>query len=407
MTTGSSYPLVWLLLVFAWITNYVIRLGFSAVLPPMMDELHLSYTRAGVLATGFFWAYTIIQIPAGVLGDRFGRRRILLLGLLAGAAASVVTGFAGTFAALLGARLLTGASQGCLFSNDRAIIAAVTPADKIALGQAVSFSGPGLGTTLGLLLGGVLADLMPWRQVFFVFAVPPVVAALLIVRFVPDPPRPLGRGAFGARLRHVVTQPDLWVLGLAGAAAMYAQYVLLTWTPLLFMEVGVREVSRAGLYASLLGLAAVGGLLLGGWAGDRARRQGFGHKVVLAAGLVGVGCAMLTVGLVLGRSRSAPALAIGLLAASCLVWSVWGPSFALLGEVFSGEDLSTAFGLYNTLVVFGAVLGPFLTGWARDWSGSFTVGIHLSAAVATAGAGIALLIRPAFRLAPPGSSPAR
>src|SRR5947208_9900577 len=92
-----------------------------------------------------------MQIPSGLLGDRFGRRRILVLGLLGGALAAGLTGLAGSFAALFVARTLTGAFQGSLFSNDRAIIVTVTPPDRIGLGQGVSFSGPGLGLTFGLV----------------------------------------------------------------------------------------------------------------------------------------------------------------------------------------------------------------------------------------------------------------
>jgi len=182
-----SYVLVWLLLIFAWAANFVIRIGFSALLPSIIDELQLSYTRAGLLASAFFYAYVIMQIPSGLLGDRFGRRRILVLGLLGGALSAGLTGLASAFATLLAARALTGAFQGSLFSNDRAIVATVTPPARIGLGQGVSFSGPGLGLTFGLVIGGLLVEVMPWRTVMMLFGLGPVMAAVLIVRYVPAP----------------------------------------------------------------------------------------------------------------------------------------------------------------------------------------------------------------------------
>src|SRR2546426_10643945 len=125
------YVLVWLLFIFAWAANFVIRTGFSALLPSIIVELQLSYTRAGLLASAFFYAYVLMQIPSGLLGDRFGRRRILVLGLLGGALAAGLTGLAGSFAALFIARAVTGAFQGCLFSNYRAILLAVPPAHAL------------------------------------------------------------------------------------------------------------------------------------------------------------------------------------------------------------------------------------------------------------------------------------
>jgi predicted MFS family arabinose efflux permease len=390
MPPPTPYARVWLLFVLAWVSNYLVRMGFSALLPSIMHDLALSYTRAGVLTSAFFGAYAAMQFPAGLLGDRFGRRRVLLVGLLAGALASVSTGFAVSFATLLAARLATGIAQGSLFSNDRAIIVAVTPPAKMALGQAVSFLGPGLGLSLGLVVGGFLGELMPWRGVFVVLALPSVAAALLIARLVPASagPRPPGAG-----VRDVVGQPDLWLLGLAGAAAMWVQYTLATWAPLLFMEAGVTELGRAGLYSSLMGLAGVGGLLIGGGLGDRARRFPLGRKGVLAISLGTLTAATLVLSVVVQRRPSVPALAAGLGLVAICAWSIWGPSFALLSEVFTGRDLATAFGLYNTVCVLGAVIGPGLTGWARDVTGTFVAGCYLSVAAALAGAIVVLQVR--------------
>src|SRR3989441_4719085 len=139
-----SYVLVWLLLIFAWAANFVIRIGFSALLPSIIDELQLSYTRAGLLASAFFYAYVIMQIPSGLLGDRFGRRRILVLGLLGGALAAGLTGPAGSFVTLFAPRALTGAFQGALFSNHRGLIPTAPPPHPIRPrpGAAVSMPRP-------------------------------------------------------------------------------------------------------------------------------------------------------------------------------------------------------------------------------------------------------------------------
>src|SRR2546422_5680309 len=122
-----SYVLVWLLLILAWAANFVIRIGFSALLPSIIDELQLSYTRAGLLASAFFYAYVIMQIPSGLLGDRWGRRRILVLGLLGGALSAGLTGLAGSFATLFAPRGLTGALPGAPFSDYPAIAATLPP----------------------------------------------------------------------------------------------------------------------------------------------------------------------------------------------------------------------------------------------------------------------------------------
>ena len=386
------YVAAWALLVFAWVGNYFIRMGLSALLPPIMRELDLSYTSAGVLATGFFYAYAAMQLPAGVLGDRFGRRRVLLVGLVVGALGAAATGLAGSFAALMATRLIVGAGQGCLFSNDRPIIAAVTPPEKIALGQALSFTGPGLGITLGFAVAAGLGEVMPWRAVFVLFALPPLLAALLIARFVPAPP-PSPRHA-GARraLGRVVRTADLWWLAVAGATAMWVMFTLATWAPLLFMERGVAQLGRAGMYASLQGLAAVAGLVVSGWAGDAARRRGMAARSIVAGSLVGASLCMVAMAAVVRFEASAAALALTVFGASFFAWAVWAPSFVALGHVFPGADASTAFGLYNTICVVGAVVGPGVTGALRDATGSFAGACLLGALAAVLGAVASLAV---------------
>src|SRR3989440_9547123 len=123
----SSYVIVWVLLILAWAANFVIRIGFSALLPSIIDELQLSYTRVGLLASAFFYAYVLMQIPSGLLGDRFGRRRILLLGLVGGALSAGLSPPAPPFATPFPSRAVPSAFQRALFSNRRPTTATRTP----------------------------------------------------------------------------------------------------------------------------------------------------------------------------------------------------------------------------------------------------------------------------------------
>lgn len=387
----SSYVIVWVLLILAWAANFVIRIGFSALLPSIIDELSLSYTRAGLLASAFFYAYVLMQIPSGLLGDRFGRRRVLLIGLVGGALAAGLTGLAGSFATLFLARALTGAFQGSLFSNDRAIIATVTPPDRIGLGQGVSFSGPGLGLTFGLVIGGLLVEFLPWRTVMMLFGLGPLVAAALIARYVPAPAPSAIRTAVRQRLRSLFTNGPLWMLALVSLCAIGNQFILATWSPLFFAEVGVTDVARAGSYAALQGIAASLGMVASGWAHDYLLERGYGSKTVIVVGLAGVMLSMLVMAVIIAQ-RSIPALAIVLFVAAFFCWSIWGAVYALLARLVRPEELGTAFGFSNSISFVGAIVGPTATGWVRDLTGSFSAGCLLASALALIGVALALAV---------------
>jgi MFS family permease len=152
------------------------------------------------------------------------------------------------------------------------------------------------------------------------------------------------------------------------------------------MEAGVGDLGRAGVASSVLGLAAVAGLVAGGWLSDRAFHGGVARSTVLGGAYAGTALATALSAVVVGRHGSPAVLAATLFTINLFGWAVWGPCFALLGEAFKGGDLGTAFGLLNAITVVGAIVGPAVTGWTRDVTSSFAIGLWLSAAVALGGA---------------------
>jgi MFS family permease len=404
----QPYHTVWTLLVFGWIGNYMVRMAFSPLLEPVMAEFRLSHAEAGFLFSVFFYGYIAMQIPAGFLGDRFGRKRVLVVGILLVAGGALLTGLAPTLVVLGLARLLTGLAQGMYFSNDRPIIAAATPRDRLALGQGVSFSGLGLGNALGVIVGGALGEWLPWRTVFLILMALPLLSATLIGWFVPDPSGRGGRGtsepgpaAGGAAA--VFRHRDLWVLGLAGFCPIWTQWLIGTWGPALFAEVGVRELGRSALYASLLGVAALPGLFTLGTLSDRLLRRGIDRKAVVGLSMCCMAALTAAMGVTVQGRGPAWLLAVLVFATSFFVWGGWAPMYALMAELFPPRVMGIAYGLLNAVCFLGSLLAPYVTGWIKDGTGSFAGGCYLAAVVGLLGVPVALAVRPAFRLRAPAA----
>jgi len=155
----EKYHTVWTIMIFGWVTNYMVRSSLSPLLIPILQEFKLTYAQAGILATAFFYAYTFMQLPAGHLGDRLGRKVVLVLCTSWWGLMSLLTGFARSFLSLFVFRFLTGVGEGAYFSNDRPIISAYTPERKRGLGQGISFIGLGIGMFIGVSLAGWICDL--------------------------------------------------------------------------------------------------------------------------------------------------------------------------------------------------------------------------------------------------------
>ncbi|MBI3977958.1 MAG: MFS transporter [Chloroflexi bacterium] len=392
----QSYHTVWAVLIFTWVSSYLARIALSPALGPIQEEFGLSHAEAGALFSVYFYTYTSMQIPAGILGDRLGRKALLMGGAAIWGGAAFLTAFAGSIGAIVGARLLTGLGGGVLFSNDRAVITTVTPREKLARGLGISFAGPGLGLGLGIFLGGLIAEAWGWRAVFLAFALPAILAAGLIRRFVPEPPRT--PAAARPPLRLAFTGRDLWFSYLAGFTSIYCLWVLGSWTPIVLREAGVGSLAASAALSSVVGFVQIPSMIAAGLLTDRLAAAGYGRKGVMAGALVLAGISMALVGGAVGGGAPLPVIIAFILLATFFYGGTQTPMFALWAVLAPAGLLGLTFGAGNSICFLGSLVAPPLTGWLRDTTGSFAAGFYVSGALLVLGGVLAMAVRPAFRL---------
>ena len=163
----------------------------NVALPTIRRSLQASPTQLEWVVSGYMLAFAAALIVAGSMGDRFGRRRVFLLGAGLFGAASLCAGLAGTGTELIAARVVQGVAAACMAPQVLATFRVMFTSTK-ERGQAFALYGAMLGfaSAIGLVLGGVLTDAnlfgWSWRAVFFV-NVPVAVAALVAgQRLIPE-----------------------------------------------------------------------------------------------------------------------------------------------------------------------------------------------------------------------------
>ncbi|MER6990210.1 MFS transporter [Saccharopolyspora hirsuta] len=180
-----------------------------------------------------------LLLLGGALGDRYGRRRVYVIGLVLFTVASLGCGLAPTGEALVVARLVQGVGGALLVPGSLALInSTIRQADR---GEAVGrWAGlTGVSSAIGPFLGGWLVDAVSWRWVFYI-NVPIAAAALLALRHVPETRNPQAAGRLDVFGAIAVTA------GLAGAVFALIEIPAVGWTPL---TTGAAVVGAAGLVA--------------------------------------------------------------------------------------------------------------------------------------------------------------
>lgn len=399
LSKRPHYYTVWAVMIFGWISNYLVRAALSPVLIPLMEEFSLTYSQAGLLASAFFYAYALMQFPAGYLGDHFGKKKILILCALAWGLTSIGTALAPTVGLLFLFRFLTGLAEGTYFSNDRAIIAYYTPKEKAGTGQGVSFIGLGLGMCLGLLLAGWISELWGWRAVFKIFSLPAFLAAFLIAWIIKEPPRQ-GLGSTAEAkipLASAFKNRDLWLLYLGGIPGVYALWMIGAWAPAMLKEVGVHHLSSAALYSSLLGLSAVPGLILTGLLSDRLARRGKGRKGLIATEFLFSTVFLFIFGWGIQARWDGLVLGILIFILGAFLWGHWAAYYSLIPEMVPKEILGTIYGITNSIHFIGGLLAPWLTGIIKDATASFSYACYGAGLFTLVGALLIFSVGPSFR----------
>src|SRR5690349_23724801 len=145
-----------LLLGTAVFLNYVDRGAIGIAAPKMKDELGLSAEAYGLAFSAFFWIYAPVQFFAGWLCDRFSVYRLMALGILLWAGATLLMGVAGGFTSLLVLRVMLGVGESISFPGSSKIIARHVPADRRGAANAAVATGLALGPAAGTLAGGLI-----------------------------------------------------------------------------------------------------------------------------------------------------------------------------------------------------------------------------------------------------------
>jgi EmrB/QacA subfamily drug resistance transporter len=203
---GGGHPRKWAVLALVLTAECMDLLDGSIVnvaAPAIRTELHASTAALQWIISGYALAFAIGLITGARLGDRYGRRRLFVIGSAGFAAASLAAALAVSPAMLIGCRLAQGAAAALLIPQGLGIIREIFPPAE--LGRAFAVFGPviGLSAVLGPIIGGALVSLdafgTGWRLIFLVNPPLAVAAAIGAARIMPESrapraPRPDGVG---------------------------------------------------------------------------------------------------------------------------------------------------------------------------------------------------------------------
>ena len=377
-TGGSVRVTLWILLI-VYIFNFIDRQIVNILAEPIRLELGLSDTQIGLM-TGLAFAlfYTILGLPIARFSDRptTHRPKLIAAALATWSAMTALCGMAQNFVQLLLARIGVGIGEAGCTPPAHSLIADMVEPKKRSSALAFYALGIPVGTLLGMMIGGLLADFVGWRRAFFIVGVPGVLLAIVVAWVLKEPRRHLTQAQaasnaqqtmpLGQAVRSVMGSKAFVLLLVAGSAAAFLAYGKTTWTTIFFQRTHGLTPGEVGFWFGVVnGAAGIAGTFLGGWLADRYGAENRRH--VLTAPAVGMA---LAVPLAFFAYRSENWLfALTLLFLPTLFNSLYyGPTYsAAQGLVpLRARAIAAAVLLFFQNLV-GLGLGPLFFGMLSDW----------------------------------------
>lgn len=295
---------LWLLLA-VYVFNFIDRQIVNILAEPIARDLDLSDTQIGLM-TGLAFAlfYTVLGIPIARFADRptTSRPRLIAVALALWSGMTALCGAAQNFAQLLLARIGVGVGEAGCTPPAHSLISDIVPPEKRASALAFYSLGIPIGTLLGMVIGGTLADRIGWREAFVIVGLPGVALALVLWLVLKDPRRSgLAAGLRGERapaalplgqaVGEVLRSRAFVLLLLAGSAASFLSYGKTTWTTIFFQRTHDLTPGQVGLWFGIAGgVAGMLGTWLGGYLADRFGAANRRH--VLSAPAIGMALAV-------------------------------------------------------------------------------------------------------------------
>lgn len=436
--SGARYVvLTWLCV--AAVVAYIQRMSIGVAAPQIRASLQIDEPTMGWVMSAYYWSYALSQVPAGVLAGRFGTRRMLAASVLA---SSLLTGLvAGTGAAPTFGLfwLLTGISIAGIFPCCVRLIADWFPAQQRAMPSGVLSSAMSIGGAVSTALTGWLLlrlaneQVLAWRLVFLLYAIPGVLWSVSFLAWFPRGAacagRTFGSGSAGqsGQSSHgdVITQGNVPVVD-AGAvldrpgwlwdyrtwlictqqffrAGGYVFYA--TWFPTYLKEVHHVSLASAGLLTSLPLLGVVVGGAAGGvfcdWlegrtGSKRISRQGMGIFSHAVCGLL----------IFAAQQVTNPVSAVYLISLGSLIFALGSSGSYAITIDLGGSRSGTLFALMNMSGNIGAALSPIVVGALIPRLGWSPV-LPFFGTVYLACAACWMLLNPVARAAGPSNSSIR
>jgi ACS family D-galactonate transporter-like MFS transporter len=399
---------IFFLMLFLVSVNYIDRASLSVAMPLISKEFSIDPAWQGVILSSFFWTYAFMQVPGGMLADRFKPRIVIALATVFWGAFQAIAALATNTFVLLLSRLGLGASEAPIYPAGGKLNGIWMTQTERGRGATLLDGGAPLGAALGsFVITWLIAAFNSWRMAFVIAGVGTMLCGLWAWYYIRNAPRehPSVNEAEARYIEQAHALEDagahsstggswvgyfkfrsVWCMCLGWMFFNVTFYGLLTWMPTYLFNVHNLDIKSLGGASFIIFFSGFVGELIGGWIGDRWRSSGGSPNLVYRT-LFAIAAIMVTISIFLVAYTSNAVFVVVLLS-STLFFLRWCGMYWVIPAALAGREKAGFLG--GCMNLGGNIAGittPIIVGFIVQATGSYFLALMYFAF-----AGVALLI---------------
>jgi MFS family permease len=357
----------------AYLLSFMDRMVMASAIPFIAEDFDLSPLSMGVVLSAFFAGYAVMQIPGGLLADRFGPRAVLAISIAWWSMMTAVTGLVSGLVVLMVVRVLFGLGEGAFPSAASKSLSIWFPAHELGRATGLQLTSTAVGASVAPLFVAALIANWGWRSVFLSLFVPGILLSVLVWRFATNVPAEREADARGRETARDAPRKSTFADFMRTPAILWcaaciflantAGWGLANWLPTYLLQARGFDIGRMGMYAALVSIASAVGMPLGGYLCDKYFSRNLRIPIIL-------GLAASSGFTYLAAVAPTGEWAVAYLALSAALGSIASPAiFTLPLLVVPKHAVGGAFGFVNTAGQMAGVFSPVLVGYILDATG--------------------------------------
>ncbi|MHB1652757.1 MAG: MFS transporter [Desulfitobacteriaceae bacterium] len=381
-----------------WLMSYIDRTLMPMALPFIGKEFNLNPTVMGIVISSFFIGYGLMQIPGGMIADKFGPRKVITLGVTFWSVFSILTGMANGLTSMIWTRIFFGVGEGMHPPGSWKMISTWFKPVERARANSLMMASNMVGPALAPIFFAAVMGAFGWRQAFYLLSIPGFLIAFIAYWYLRDKPvehpkvtreelteigtddesRSNGKMQEKIPFSELLKYKPLWQLFFIYMTWDVTWWGFLSWLPTYLYTARGFTLMKTGVIAALPFVAGLIGMLIAGYISDKIKRR----KVVLIPVLLGDALFML---LTATAPNSTMAI-IYLTATGFFLSSLYGPFWALPMDLLPARVMGYSSGFINFGGQIAGFTAPIIIGVLVQKTGNFAAGFVFMAIAATVSA---------------------